>query len=49
MFEQYGGVSEILAFDGDDCGGGAGSEDCGCARVDCRDESGGGEGVVENW
>ena len=49
FFEQCGGVSEGPAFSGDDSGGGAGSDDCGGARVDRRDESGGGEGVVDSW
>ena len=34
LFEQFGSVSEGLAFSGDDGGGGAGSDDCGGARID---------------
>ena len=47
MFEQRGGVGKLPEFVGDDGGGGAGSDDCGGARVDRWDENGGGEGVVD--
>ena len=46
LFEQCGGISEGPAFAGDDSGGGSGSDECGGARVDLRDKSGGAEGVV---
>ena len=49
FFEQCSGVSEGLASVGDDSGGGAGSDDCGGARVDQRDEIGGVEGAVDSW
>ena len=48
LFEQCSGVSEVPVFVGDDGGGGAGSDDCGGARVDQRDKSGGGEVIVDN-
>ena len=44
LFEQCGGVSEGPVFVGDDDG----SDDCGGSRVDQRDESGDGEGVVDS-
>ena len=49
FFEQCGGISEGPEFAGNEGGGGAGSDDCGGARVARRDESGGGEGVVDIW
>ena len=49
LFEQCVGVSEGPEFVGNDGGGGAGRDDCGGARVDRRDESGGGEDVVDSW
>ena len=49
LFEQRGGVDEGLAFIGNDSGVGAGSDDCGGARVDWWDENGDGEGVVDIW
>ena len=49
LFEQRGGVGERLAFVVDDDGGGAGSDNCGGARVDRWDENGGGEGVLDSW
>ena len=49
LFAQFVGISEGLAFVGDDGGSGAGSDDCGGARVYRRDESGGGEVVLDIW
>ena len=49
LFEQRDDISEGPAFLGNDGVGGAGSDDCSGARVDWRDESGGGESIVDSW
>ena len=49
LFEHFSGVGEGTAFVDDDSSGGAGSDDCGGARVDRWDKNGGGEGVVDSW
>ena len=49
LFEQRDVIGEGPAFVGNDGGGGAGSDDCGGARVDQWDENGGREGVVDIW